>query len=168
MRTGLSFILAAAIGGCVPQAGGEILAPAPAPVSEPAGVDGAASLISSIEALAGEYRVGGIDGKPLSGREGIAVSISDTQLSFEPACAGFVWRIAMVEGELRTFRPGDGNKDGEGGFVATPTGPVCRIAVPPEKRALAEAIDAARQAVRTPSNGIELSGGGHSVTLFSQ
>ena len=53
-------------------------------------------------------------------------------------------------------------------LVAGPGGATCRIAVHPEQQRLATALDAVTSAVRTPSNGIELTGGGHSVTLYSQ
>ena len=104
--------------------------------------------------LVGEYRVAGIDGTEVGGQIGIGLSVTETNIYFEPRCAGFDWTYTYAEGALTTERPADR--------------PTCRIAVHPEQQRLAVAIDAVTQAERTPSNGIELTGGGHSVTLFSQ
>jgi hypothetical protein len=46
--------------------------------------------------------------------------------------------------------------------------PTCRIAVHPEQRRLADALDGVIEARRTPSNGIELRGEEHSVLLYTQ
>ena len=132
-------------------------APAAAPAARPAGMP-----LTAVGDLLGEYRVAGIDGKELAGNLGIAASIDGPTLSFEPTCAGFVWQLAFVGGRLVTERPG---------MTAPPGGtsrPVCAVAVHPEQRRLAEALDAADSATRTPDNGIVLSGGGRSLTLFSQ
>ncbi len=61
----------------------------PDPIGEP---------LTSIGDLIGEYRVAGIDGEPLSGDVGIAVSIDGALLSYDPTCAGFIWRLEF-EGE---------------------------------------------------------------------
>jgi hypothetical protein len=44
----------------------------------------------------------------------------------------------------------------------------CRRALLPEEDAIAAAFDNAGMVRRTPANGIEFTGGGHSVLLFSQ
>ncbi len=124
----------------------------------------AATAITSLAALEGEYRVAGIDGAELGGMEGIAASITGTRLSFEPTCAGFVWEIAMVDGGMQTARPGSRGPR----LTATITPPTCRIAISRQQRQLAEALDAVTRAERMPSNAVRLSGEGHSVTLFSQ
>ncbi|RIV80291.1 hypothetical protein [Pelagerythrobacter aerophilus] len=104
--------------------------------------------------LIGEYRVAGIDGTEVGGQIGIALSVTETNIFYDPRCAGFDWTYTYEGGALTTERPADRA--------------VCEIAVHPEQQRLAAALDAVTQAERTPSNGIELSGGGHSVTLFSQ
>ncbi|WP_374406756.1 hypothetical protein [Pelagerythrobacter sp.] len=104
--------------------------------------------------LVGEYRVAGIDGTEVGGQIGIALSIEDERIHFEPRCAGFDWTYTYDGGALATDRPANR--------------PTCRIAVHPEQQRLATALDAVTTARRTPSNGVELSGGGHGVTLFSQ
>jgi hypothetical protein len=114
--------------------------------------------------LVGEYRVAGIDGAELAGDFGVALSIDGPRLSFEPTCAGFVWRIEAVADALRFVRVPQYPATAPGGQPA----PVCAVAVPPQLRQLGEAIDAGERAWRTPANGVLIEGGGRSVLLFSQ
>ncbi|WP_252259084.1 hypothetical protein [Erythrobacter aurantius] len=118
-------------------------------------------------ALTGEYRVAAIDGEEVGGGIGIALSVTDGMMWFDPRCAGFSWTYTYADGVLTTDRP-EKPRSGEGPFVARPMRPTCRIAVHPEQQRLATALDAVTNAWKTPSNGVELNGGGHSVTLFSQ
>lgn len=122
----------------------------PTTVSRPADGDAPAGVPA---ALVGEYRVAGIDGREIGGSIGLALSVTAQEIAFDPRCAGFRWSYSYQAGTLATARP---------------AGPVCRIGVGPEEQRLATALDAVTSARRTPSNGIELSGGGHSVTLYSQ
>ena len=117
--------------------------------------------------LEGEYRVAGIDGTEVGGNIGIALSITDKLIWFDPRCAGFNWSYTYAEGVISTDRP-QKPRTTDSALVAGVPAPTCRIAVHPEQQRLATALDAVTRAERTPSNGIELSGGGHSVTLYSQ
>jgi hypothetical protein len=135
----------------------------PAPTPTPAQSATASPALPAPETLAGEYRVAGIDGEELNADFGIALSIDEGHVSFEPTCAGFVWSYAYRGGALdlerrqeQLHRPGE------------PPPPVCAVAVHPLQRQLATALDAVNRAGRTPSNGIELSGNGRSVLLFTQ
>ncbi len=115
-------------------------------------------------AILGEYRVAGIDGEPLDTAFGIAVSIDARRISYEPQCLGYAWTYRYGAGEIALADdPGSGPERGSGGGAMS-----CLPAVPPEYRALARAFAAAEAVRRTPANGLEFSGGGHSVTLFSQ
>ena len=49
-----------------------------------------------------------------------------------------------------------------------PPPPVCAIGLPPRLADVMRALDAAITVGRTTGNGVEISGGGHSVLLFSQ
>lgn len=130
-------------------------APTPSATPEP-GLPAPASLV-------GEYRVAGIDGAALDADFGIALSIDAGRVSFEPTCAGFVWSYAYSDGRLDIERRQEAlHRAGD------PPAPVCAVAVAPEQRRLAAALDAVDRAGRTPANGIELSGNGRSVLLFSQ
>lgn len=136
----------------------------PSPVGEDAVVPPGSRPLTEIGDLLGEYRVAGIDGSEVQGHVGLAVSIDGPRLSYEPNCAGFVWDIRRGGGRLRFERAKEygPQRQPDGTFM------VCAVAVSPEQRRLAEAIDAARRAWRTPSNGILLEGGGRSVLLFGQ
>ena len=116
---------------------------------------------SSVPArLIGEYRVAGIDGAELTGPAGIALTIDQGHVSYAPTCAGYVWSYAYRDGALDIERRQE--------KIHHPPPPVCAIAVPPELDRLAAALEATNRARVTPANGIELSGGGRSVLLFSQ
>lgn len=151
---------AAMASGCQPAEGPasaeQSSAPAPAPATMPA-----------LASLAGEYRVAGIDGTEVGGGIGLALSVTDTLMWFDPRCAGFNWTYTFKDGALHTDRPQKPRPPG-GPLVAGPGRHVCAIAVHPEQVRLAKALDAVTAARRTPSNGIELTGGGHSVSLYSQ
>lgn len=121
----------------------------------------------ALASLAGEYRVAGIDGTEVGGGIGIALTVTDKLIWFDPRCAGFNWTYTFADGKLATDRPQKPRPAG-GPYVAGPMVPVCKIGVHPEQQRLANALDAVTEARRTPSNGIELTGGGHSVTLYSQ
>lgn len=161
MRRMLTMLAAsAALAAC--QQADEVAAPAtPAsdsgavvtPTGAPDG-DAPAPAMNAPASLVGEYRVAGIDGTEVGGQIGIALSITDGNIFYDPRCAGLEWTYTYGNGALTMERPADA--------------PVCEIAVHPEKQRLAAALDAVTRAERTPSNGIELTGGGHSVTLFSQ
>lgn len=117
------------------------------------------------EDIVGEYRVAGIDDEAPGVPYGIAVSITEAEISYEPKCAGFVWTYEYAaDGTLTTKRDPDyGGEVGPDGSVA-----VCAVGLKPTDIPLSQAIDAAQRAGRTPTNAIELSGGGRSVTLYSQ
>jgi hypothetical protein len=130
--------------------------PEAAPVSNPA-VPTEEVAIMTTEELAGEYRVAGIDGAPTDENFGIALSISavPSVISFDEECGTFSWATDMEGGVLFTSR-----------LPAEP--PSCDTPIHPRLLQLAAAIDAADRAARTPANGVELSGDGRSVLLFSQ
>ncbi len=121
---------------------------APAERPEPPPTNAPASLV-------GEWRVAGINGQPLDALIGLTVSIDDKSISIEPPCAAFVWNYRYTKGSLE-FLPRPEKKPPPG----------CTVA--PQHTALDRAISAATQVDRTPANGVELSGGGQSVLLFSQ
>ena len=105
--------------------------------------------------LAGEYRVAAIDGEAVDEPFGIALSISLSGLSFDVECGTLGWALDQEDGVLFTNRlPGERRS--------------CDTPIHPRLLQLAAAIDAADRAERTPANGIELSGDGRSVLLFSQ
>lgn len=122
-------------------------------VPESAPVEADSSIIASSEALAGEYRVAGIDGGDVDLPHGITAAITGDRIDVQSDCIRFAWSYRFEDRLLVT----------EQAPVAS-----CRRALLPEERALSEAVEAADVVRRTPANGIELSGSGRSVTLFSQ
>ena len=175
MRSSLAALFVIALAACQPAAGdpasgtsgGEDApeAQTSASSSEDVSADNEPAPAAETPAsLVGEYRVAGIDGTEVGGGIGIGLSITESEIYYEPRCAGFDWSYTYGDGELSTERPGTPGPR----LTAGPQAPVCEVAVHPEKQRLATALDAVTRAERTPSNGIELSGGGHSVTLYSQ
>ena len=112
--------------------------------------------------LAGHWRVAGIDGKPFDESYGLAISADDSTIWWAPRCAGYE-RFYALDGTRAHFAPADGqfHKDGSPRIV-------CQIGIPSRLPDVFRALDSADRAVRTPANAVEISGGGHSLTLFSQ
>jgi len=144
---------------CAPrdQVANETIAPPPAEAP-------AIPAPAPIQTLEGEWRVAGIDGHSLDQPVGLALSASAQEIWWDPRCAGYV-RSYRIEGSKFTTGPHIGfvpRKHGE------PTPPVCTIAPPPRIGEVFRALTEATTIARTPQNGIEISGGEHSVLLFSQ
>lgn len=115
-----------------------------------------------VTSLAGEWRVAGIDGASFDEPYGLGLSADEGELWWNPKCAA-MWRTYRISGGRIVFalprqlqRP-DGKPP-----------PVCTIGLPPRLPEVFRALDAAETIARTPSNGILIAGGGHSVTLFAQ
>ncbi len=106
--------------------------------------------------LTGDWRVAGIDGKPLDRSYGIAIRADFRNVWWEPGCAGQGRDYAIAGNRFETQPP--------------PPGPmvVCEIGYPPEVPQIWQAMDAADTIERTAENGVLISGGGRSVLLFSQ
>lgn len=132
----------------------------------PATAESAVSVINvaPVPTLEGEWRVAGIHGQPVDQPVGLTLSASQEEIWWTPRCAGYV-RSYRIEGSKFTTGPHIGflpRKPGE------PTAPVCAIAPPPGVGEIFEALSSATTIARTPQNGIEIAGGGHSLLLFSQ
>ena len=134
---------------------------APSPAASPAVP---VTNLAPVPTLEGEWRVAGIDGRSVDQPVGLALSASRQEIWWAPRCAGYV-RSYRIEGGKFTTGPHIGfvpRKPGE------PTPPVCAIAPPPRMGEVFEALTSATTIARTPQNGIEIAGGGHSLLLFSQ
>ena len=141
-----------------------IEAPTPAPSSSPTPTAIATAPAkpanpaqpSAPTTLAGEWRVAGIDGVPFDEPYGLGLSADERLIWMEPRCAG-VARSYRIDGGRISFGP-DPNARNE----------VCAIGMPPRTDDVLRALDSAKTIRQTPQNGIEISGGGHSLTVFSQ
>ncbi|HSG35609.1 MAG TPA: hypothetical protein VLA37_13835 [Sphingomonadaceae bacterium] len=105
--------------------------------------------------LAGEWRVAGIDGADFNEPYGLGLSADAGRLWFAPECAGYVRAYRIAGSRITLTDP-------------TPDAAICEIGLPPRVEELFAALDAADTVAITPSNGIEISGHGRSVLLFSQ
>lgn len=115
--------------------------------------------------LAGEWRVAGIDGVSFDEPVGLALSANGREVWWNPRCAGLVRRYTI---DGRNFRAGPQPSSIPPPPPGTPPPPVCAIGLPPHLVEAVRAIDSATQIRRTPSNGIELTGGGHSLLMYAQ
>lgn len=138
-------IILAALAACAPVA-----TDPPAPGNNPAVADG---VIMAPAALVGEYRVAGVDGQDINLSHGVSASISEQEIEILSQCIRFKWTYTLSNGVLAAAQ--------------TPV-MSCRRALLPDEEAISRAFDQAVQVRRTPANGIEFSGEGHTVTLFSQ
>ena len=130
-----------------------IEAPTPAPSPSPSL---AAPSPAAPTTLAGEWRVAGIDGAPFDEPFGLALSADARLVWMEPRCAGVARSYRITAGRI-AFGPDPAARN-----------EVCAIGMPPRTEEVLRALDAAETIRRTPQNGIEISGGGRSLTLFSQ
>ena len=116
----------------------------------------------AVSTLAGHWRVAGIDGRSFDETYGLALSADDKTIWWAPRCAGYE-RSYELDGTRARFGSADGEFHSDGSPRI-----VCQIGIPSRLPDVFRAIDSADRVVRTPANGIEISGGGHSLTLFSQ
>ena len=101
----------------------------------------------------GEYRVAGADGADIDLPHGITVSVDAATIAVASQCVTPRWTYRYVEGRLRTEPIVE---------------PICDRGRYPAEEALSAVFGDPREITRTAANGIEIAGGGHSVTLFGQ
>jgi len=121
--------------------------------SEPPAAPPEAPSIASAAELAGEYRIAAVDGADIDLPHGVTASIDGARIAVTSDCVTMAWSYRLDDGLLSTEQaPAES----------------CARAFDETERSLLAALDVADAAHRTPANAVELSGGGHSVTLFSQ
>lgn len=146
----IPLIIYAVLAACSPPATESPASESPAPESRPEIAEGT---MMTPAALVGEYRVAGVDGQDINLPYGITASVSAEEIEVSSQCVRLKWAYTLV-----------------GEVLAASRMPVmsCQRGLLPEEGAIARAFDQAAQVRRTPANGIEFSGAGHTVTLFSQ
>lgn len=115
-----------------------------------------------VGSLAGEWRVGGVDGISIDQPIGLVLSGTESEIWWNPRCAGLARRY-RIEGSKIFFSSAEPARQ-----VGEPTRPVCAIGLPPKLGLVFNALDGAKTISRTESNGILIAGAKHKVLLFSQ
>ncbi|WP_120716598.1 hypothetical protein [Tsuneonella amylolytica] len=133
-------------------------------VEQDAGSAAPSSSLMPIATLEGEWRVAGIDGAPFDEPYGLALSADADEIWWEPRCSGMARRyritgLGIVTDKARPPAPV---------LTGQPSRPICTINPPERVQDVLRALDVADTVGRTPQNGVLLSGGGHSLLLFSQ
>jgi hypothetical protein len=123
--------------------------PRAAPIAAPTGPPS----ISSPAELIGEYRIAGVDGASVDLPYGMTASMDERTIRVVADCVNLAWDYNLTGGQLSTERI-----------------PVesCARGLNATEQAVVTAFDSADLVRLMPSNGIEFSGDGHSVLLFSQ
>lgn len=145
--------LAACDAGVEPAAGDETTAASPIPTEPAATADASPEPAAPTVELPGEYRVAGVDGMGIDEPYAITAAITESRIDVDADCLKFAWDHTAHGDAIATTR------------LATAG---CERGLTAVEEAVVAAFDAATSVARTPANGIELSGGGHTVTLFSQ
>ena len=138
----------------------DAVAPEPASVRETATPEPA---LPTVDTLEGAWRIAGIDGQAFDESYGLALSADEREIWWEPRCAGYV-RGYAIEGRSIEIGP-RATAPPEATDMAPP---VCLIGLPPRLGEVFRALELAESVERTPENGVRISGGSHSVTLFRQ
>jgi hypothetical protein len=156
---GLAATGAALVGGCQVQ-------PANMPKQEEPAVAlhvQAKPRLALVSTLKGEWRVAGIDGQPFDQPVGLALSASKDEIWWAPRCAQFE-RGYDISGVQLIVAPAKWAR----ARSSSERPPPCAIGLPTGLTEAFRAIDSATEVGRTPENGVLISGGGHSLLLFSQ
>ena len=145
------WIAVLALAACRPSE--EPAAPETAAANDAPAIAEPSSSIASTEHLAGEYRIAGVDRREIELPYGITASITADRIHVTADCVNLAWNYRF-----------------EGAALGTERAPVegCGRGLSSEEEAIVMAFDSAREVSRTSANGMEFSGGGHSVLLFSQ
>lgn len=127
--------------------------PAPSTSGVTSETDPGAPGIPAPATIVGEYRVAGADGLDMDLDWAMTVSIKPDLITLNSQCIRQDWPYTYQGGVLTT---GDAQH------------PICERGHAPVEIAAMASLDGATQVRRTKSNSLELSGKGHSITLFSQ
>jgi hypothetical protein len=117
---------------------------------------------AAITSLTGEWRVAGIDDRPFDEPYALALSGDERELWWEPRCAFHIRSYRISAGAVTFSAPM------ATGPRPTMPPPVCLIAPPARLGEVLRALDAAQTIARTAKNGVRITGGEHSLLLFSQ
>ena len=108
--------------------------------------------ITDAQELQGEYHAIAIDGEAAMLRDPVLVRFDGERLSYTSGCISGAWSYAFANGAIRV---------GE-----TVPQAACRRALEPIEQVLTRALPAVTKAERMPGGWIDLTGGGHTITLL--
>jgi len=130
-----------------------LLAAACQPAEAPASSGGTAAAAIAAADLAGEWRIASVDGASVDQPEAITATITASRIDVQSGCIRFAYDYQL-----------------DGGALTTTNAPVasCRRGLTPAEQSVQQAFAGATQVARMPGNGVQFTGGGRSVTLFSQ
>ncbi|MGB7417955.1 MAG: hypothetical protein WA918_02130 [Erythrobacter sp.] len=125
-----------------------------APASGPEPTGSAAAAQHSGPALpVGQYRLAGVDGRAINLPHAISLSVTESEIRLSSQCVRPRWQYRQNGRDM----------------VTTPIPiPICERARYPEEDAAIAVLDDITAVRRTPENGWQLEGGGHSIAVFSQ
>lgn len=101
----------------------------------------------------GEFRLAGVDDSEVDLGHAITISIDEAMIAVASQCVTPRWRYQLVDGVLST--------------QIVPE-PICERGRYAAEDAVIAVFTTPETVARTPQNGWKVSGGGHSITLFSQ
>lgn len=103
--------------------------------------------------IVGEWRIAGVNGKEINEPAGATAKIAASEILIQSDCVNMAYDYSLVAGR----------------FTAK-SKPVisCQRALSAAEKAIGDAITTADAASRDASNALILSGGGHSLTLYTQ
>ncbi|UVI39706.1 hypothetical protein [Qipengyuania spongiae] len=131
-----------------------------------------APLLAAPATLDGAYRGAGIDGAPFDEPYGLALGANDREIWWTPRCAGHAIMYRIEGDRFMASAPEPPPSPSPPPAAGEPPPPppplICGIAPPPRLSEVVDVLLAGERIERTPENGIRISGGGRSVTLFSQ
>lgn len=102
----------------------------------------------------GEYRIAGVDGAELDLPYGLTARLNEVGIMIEADCLVLSW-VYFFEGTSLVTEQLSARAS-------------CGRRLLPAEEAVVTALNSANTVSRTAANGLEFSGGGHSVLLFSQ
>ena len=111
-----------------------------------------------VTTLAGKWRVTAVDDVSVDSSLGLTLRADARRIWWEPSCAGMVRYYRLIKARVHV----SGYPRNEAPTI------ICPLAPPREMVGVFAAIDSATKVRRTSGTSVELSGGGHSLLLFSQ
>ena len=163
-----ALLLLAALAACgpaedAPPEESEQLREAPTP-AERGGPPPAVEGLDATE-IEGEWRLAGVGEEVLSQPFGVAVSIRGDTIRTESGCVAWNWRYRLEDGAFEAVAQ---NRSLVTAPPGSETARVCAGGPTEDERAIEAAMTRVDRAERRPDASLHLSGGGSSLTLYTQ